>query len=172
MHDSIEKTLKQSRQALDNMEDILEDVFDDLPEQAKELQGRSRAVLHKIAAKLDISLTRAENSAQEAQLQAHLGLMEAQDRLDASRPVIDEYLAQLADRSKTVMGEAELKARLAAMEAEDFWERRGQYIAAEFRESGEKMAGLASEAAEELQSRIKHWSDAFNRSDHQDKRQQ
>lgn len=166
MHESIESTIKRSRKALDSMENILEDAIDDLPDQAKELQGRSRAVLHKIGDKLDISLKRAENSAQEAQLQAHLGLMEAQDRLDASRPVIDEYLAQLADRSKTVMGEAELKARLAAMEAEDFWERRGQYIAAEFRESGKQMVDLASEAAEQLQTQIKHWRESF----HNDKR--
>jgi len=117
--------------------------------------------MKKIREQLDTAADKAEVGAEEAQLQAHLGLMEAKDRIEATRPVVEEYLKEAAEKSKTVMDEAELKAKLAAMEAEDFWERRGKDMSEEFKESAEKMASIAQEAATDLQSRLERWVKTF-----------
>jgi len=163
MEDSIKSAIRQARSTLDKLDEVFNGFVDELPEQAQDVQKRSKVVIKNIREQLDKAADKAEISAEEAQLQAHLGLMEAKDRIEASRPVIEEYLKSAADKTQTAMDEAELKAKLAAMEAEDFWERRGKAMAEEFKQSAEKMASVAKEASTDLQTRLERWAQTFDR---------
>ena len=161
MDETIKAAIKTARDSLNQLDALFEDLVNDLPEQAKDAQQRSRVVMQQIREQLDKAAENAEDSVKEAQVQAHLGVMEAKERIEATRPVVEEYLKDAAEKSKTVMDEAELRAKLAAMEAEDFWETQGKPMSEEFQKSAEQMASIASAAATDLQSRLERWVKAF-----------
>jgi len=102
------------------------------------------------------------------QLQAHLGLKEAQEKLEASRVVIDDYVARSSEESKKLLDEVELKRNLAMMEARDFWEQRGKKMAEEFKESAENMQTMAEKTVADLQQAFGQWQDIFTRTPNND----
>lgn len=165
MEDQIREVMKKSVEALKEIQDSLDDIVEDLPEEAEEIRVRAQKTMNKIRDKLSESIKEAEKETEAAQVQAHLGLMEAHDKIEASRKVVDGYLTQLMQRTRTVMDEMEVKRHLAVMEAEDFWETRGKNLAEEFAKSQQTMMNVATEAAEEMQTHFKRWADIFTGTD-------
>lgn len=161
MEEQTRSAIRASMKEIEEVQRKFDEMVDELPEQTAAVRERTRDTLAKIRAKLDEAMREAGDDAQEAQVQAHLGLMEAQDRLEASRKVVDEYLDRWRDRSRTMMDEAQLKAHLATMEAHDFWERRGQHLVEEFRQSQKSMQSLATMAVGELQEQFGRWNRIF-----------
>ena len=100
--------------------------------------------------------------AEEAQLQAHLGVKEAQEKLEASRLVVDDYLSRTGETSKRLLDEAQLKQQLAMMEARDFWEERGPKMAEEFKESAASFQSVAEKAVDDLQKAFLQFNDIFS----------
>ncbi len=158
MENQIKAAMKKAMESLEEMQDKLEDLAEDIPEEAEEIRKRAEKSMHRITALLKDSAEKAEAGTREAQLQAHLGLMEAHDKLDASRVVFNDQLAQTVDKTKSMLDEAELQRHLAVMEAEDFWEKRGKHIAQEFEKSQAVMLSMASKATEEMQDQFSRWS--------------
>lgn len=83
--------------------------------------------------------------------------MEAREKLEVSREVIESYVAKTSGKSESLMDELELKAHLARMEAEDIWSERGQELSILFTESRETMTDLVGKAANELQEQFSKW---------------
>jgi len=163
MDDKIKDTIKRSLKELDDLEDKLEDWIDDLPEDTAELRATMKNVMKKMHSKLTESVGHGGKLSDEAELQAHLGLMEARDKLDASKDVFDNYLESATEQSKTLMGQVELKSKLAKMEAEDFWEERGPAMKEEFKQSSESMLKVAETAADEFQKQLSKWNSLLTR---------
>ena len=161
MEEQIKAAVRRSLDELREMQAKFDALVDDLPKEAKEIRDRAEAALKAIRTKLDEALQKAGENTQEAQLQAHLGLMEAHDRLDGSRRLIDDHLRQLSERSKTAFDEAELKRHLAMMEAQDFWETRGKHFAAEFERSRDMMMSFTTRAVSDLQVTFENWNELF-----------
>ena len=161
MEEQIKSAIRASMKEIEEVQRKFDEMVDELPEQSAAVRERTRESLTRIRTRLDEAMKEAGDDAQEAQVQAHLGLMEAQDRLEASKKVMDDYLGQWKDRSKTMMDEAQLKAHLATMEAQDFWERRGQHLVEEFRQSSKSMQSLAAMAVDELQEQFGRWNAMF-----------
>jgi len=159
MKNDTKKTVKKAINSIDDIDDVFEDLIENLPETSKHLHKRSRVVLKKIQDRLEKSLKDADAIADEAQLQANLGLMEARDRLEASRPVMEDFIEKAGDRSKQLLDEAQLQAHLAAMEAEDYWERDGREVARQFADSSDEMIRVASEAMDVCQSQLSKWAE-------------
>ena len=158
---AIQSSLKEIEEVQRKFDEMVDATAGHWPEQTAAVRERTRETLAKIRTKLDESMRQAGEEAQDAQVQAHLGLMEAQDRLEASRQLMDGYLDQWRDRSKTAMDEAQVKAHLATMEAQDFWERRGQHLVEEFRQSSKSMQSLATMAVGELHEQFGRWNAVF-----------
>lgn len=165
MEDKIKSAIKRSIDALDDIDDVFEDLLDDLPETARDIQTRSRVTLKNVKKRLGQSLKDADVLADETQLQAHLGLMEARDRIEASKPVMEDLVAKASDRSKQLIDEAELKTHLARMEAEDYWESSGKDMAKKYADSGEKMLESAADSIDELQNRLTGWVKSLKKSE-------
>ncbi len=163
MDDKIKSAIKSSLKELDKLEDVLEDWVDDLPDDTDELRAAMKSAMKKMHAKLSDSIGHGGKLSDEAELQAHLGLMEARDKMDASKEVVDNYLESAAEQSKTLMGQAELKAKLAQMEAEDFWQERGPKLQEEFKQSGETMLKLAETTADEIQKQLGKWNELLGK---------
>lgn len=170
MDANIKGAIARSIKELKNLEDRFDDILDDLPDDVEEISDDVRATLKttlkKIGSKLDDSMSQVKDSGErlsdEAELQAHLGLMEAQDKLQSSRKVFEHYLQNTEDTSKTLLDELELKAHLAKMEAEDFWKERGPELSDEFSKSTDAMVKIASTAADEIQQQFAKWNTAFS----------
>jgi len=158
MDDKIKAAIKRSLEELDELDDKLEDWVDDLPDDTDELRATMKSTMTKIRSKLSDSIGHGGKLSDEAELQAHLGLMEARDKLDTSKEVVDNYLESATEQSKTLMDQVELKSRLAKMEAEDFWEERGPAIKEEFKQSSEAMIKMAESTADEIQKQIGKWN--------------
>jgi len=158
LDDKIKETIKRSLKELDDLDDKLENWIDDLPDDTDELRASMKSVMKKMHGKLTASVGHGGKLSEEAELQAHLGLMEARDKLDTSKEVIDNYLESATEQSKTLMGQIELKSKLAKMEAEDFWEERGPAIKEEFKQSSESMLKVAETTADEIQKQLSKWN--------------
>ena len=161
MEKKIREAIDRSLEELKGIQDKVDDFIDDLPDDTQEIKKTTKNALSQINALLSKSMQQAGDTADEAQLQAHLGLMEAQDKLEASRAVVEDYIARTTDESKKFLDEAELKRHLAVMEAQDFWEKRGANLAAEFKASTETMQNVAEKAIGEMQSAFESWTNQF-----------
>jgi len=161
MDDKLKDAIKASMKELDKLEDKLENWADDLPDDTDELRARLKGAMTKIKGKLSESVGQGGKLSEEAELQAHLGLAEARDKLDASKDIVDNYLESATTKSKTLMGEVELKAKLAKMEAEDFWEERGPSLKEELKQSSDSMMKLAESTADDIQKQLSKWNDLF-----------
>ena len=161
MEKKIRDAVDRSLNELKSIQDKVDDFIDDLPDDGQEIKQSTKKALGQINELLSNSMRKAADHADEAQLQAHLGLMEAQEKLEASRAVVDDYVARATDESKKMLDEAELKRHLAVMEAQDFWEKRGAHLAEEFKTSAETMQSLAERAMQDMQSAFERWNNQF-----------
>jgi len=159
MDDKLKEAVKRSMKELAALEDKMEDWVDDLPDDTDELRASIKRAVGKIHSKLNESIGHGGKLSDEAELQAHLGLMQARDKLEASKDVVDNYLESATGKSKTLMQELELKAKLAKMEAEDFWEERGPKLKDEFNQSSETMLKVAGSTVDEIQKQFSKWND-------------
>lgn len=162
MDEKLKDSLKRSASELKEMQDKFETWAKDAPDDVQDIREVLQKTLKNIGGKLDESKTHGEKLTEEAQLQAHLAMMEAREKLESSRKVFDQYLNQATDQGKTLMDELELKVELARMEAEDFWEKRGPELTEEFKKSRDVMLTLADNAMTEMQSQFKKWNSLFN----------
>jgi len=158
LDDKIKDTIKRSIKELDELGSKFDHWVDDLPDDTVELRATMKSAMQKMHSTLTDAVGQGGKLSEEAELQAHLGLMEARDKLDASKDVVDNYLESAAEQSKTLMDQVELKSKLAKMEAEDFWDERGPAIKAEFKESSESMLKVAEATADEIQKQLSKWN--------------
>jgi len=134
-----------------------------LPDDTHEIKSVAKKTLAQVNTLLNKAVEQAGVQAEEAQLQAHLGVKEAQEKLDASRLVVDDYLSRTGENSKRLLDEAQLKQQLAMMEARDFWEERGSKMAEEFKESAASFQTVAEQAVNDLQSVFSQFNDIFTK---------
>ena len=142
----------------------MDDFIDDIPNDTHEIKATAKKTLAQINQLLNKAVAQSGEKAEEAQLQAHLGVMEAQEKLEASKVVVDDYLSRTGENSKKLLDEVQLKQHLAMMEARDFWEERGSKMAEEFKESAASMQSVAEKAVDDLQKVFMQFNDIFTKS--------
>lgn len=161
MNSSMKEAIDKSLKELESIQSKVDDFIDDLPDDTHEIKSTAKRALGQINELLNKAVAQAGEQAEEAQLQAHLGVMEAQEKLEASKVVVDDYLSRTGEESKRLLDEVQLKQNLAMMEAKDFWETKGKKMAEEFQESAVNMQSVAEKAAVELQSMFSQFNDIF-----------
>lgn len=161
MNSSIKEAIDKSLKELESIQGKVDDFIDELPDDTHEIKTTAKKALGQINELLNKAMSQAGEKAEEAQLQAHLGVMEAQEKLEASKVVVDDYLSRTGEESKRLLDEAQLKQNLAMMEARDFWETRGKKMAEEFQESAAGFQDVAEKAVVDLQSMFSQFNDIF-----------
>ena len=157
--DAIDKSLKE----LESIQGKVDKFIDDLPDDTHDIKTTAKKTLSQINTLLNKAVEQAGSQTEEAQLQAHLGVKEAQEKLQASKLVVDDYLERTGENSKRLLDEMQLKQQLAMMEARDFWEERGSKMAEEFKESAVSMQTMAERAVDELQTAFAQFNDIFKK---------
>lgn len=162
MESKIKEAIDKSLKELESIQAKVDEFIDDIPDDTHEIKATAKKTLAQINQLLNKAVKQAGESADEAQLQAHLGVMEAQEKLKASKVVVDDYMARSGDESKKLLDEIQLKQNLAMMEARDFWEQRGSKMADEFKESAANFQSVAEKAVVDLQSVFSQFNDIFS----------
>lgn len=156
------EAIDRSLEELKSIQGKVDDFIDDLPDDTHEIKKTAKSSLAKINELLKNAVDQSSDQVEEAQLQAHLGVMEAKEKLEACKVVVDDYIARTSDESKKLLDEMELKQNLAMMEARDFWEKRGSSMAEEFKESALNMQSVAERAVGDLQNAFEQWNKTFS----------
>lgn len=164
MESKIKEAIDKSLEQLEAIQGKVDEFIDDIPDDTHEIKATAQKTLKQINELLNKAVAQAGDQAEEAQLQAHLGVMEAQEKLEASKVVVDDYLSRTGEESKRLLDEVQLKQNLAMMEARDFWEQRGSKMAEEFKESAAGMQSVAEKAVEDMQGMFKQFNDIFTQS--------
>lgn len=162
MEKEFRELLNKASDAIGKFEHKVEDITDDLTDDAALLWNDMRTNLDNIKEKLKQAEKSVEDTADEALLQAHLGAIEASDRLKEMSQSLEEFSHKVATKAQSELDTVALRAHLAKMEAEDFWEERGEQLITDFKQSADKVKKLSMEAATEIKSFLDKVTKEFN----------
>lgn len=150
MDKNYKESIDKSTEAMNTLEAKIEGVASDFSQTATNLWGSFKENFADINTKLQDASENFSKVGDEATLQAHLGAMEARDKLETIKDDIEVFTQKVAEDAKVSFDEATLQAYLGKMEAEDFWEKKGPGIKEDFKESAQKVESLAVEAIDEI----------------------
>ena len=150
MEKDFKEAIEKSMKAMQTLEDKVEDLAEEMSESASALWGDFKKSFADMGSKLEGASENFSKEGDETTLQAHLGAMEAREKMEVIKEDVEDFTSKVAENAQTTFDRAKLKAHLAKMEAEDFWERRGQGITEEFNSSKESVEKLAVEAIDEM----------------------
>jgi histone H3/H4 len=150
MNKELKEILEKSSHAIDKLQEKVEEFTDELVGDTADLWQDLKKNFAATKEKLKDASKNLDQKSEEANLQAHLGAMEAHDKLENIKGSVDEFTQKVSSKAQTELDTAALRAHLAKMEAEDFWEKKGKEISREFNESKDKVQKLAVEAASEV----------------------
>jgi gas vesicle protein len=165
MDKDYKQTIDKSTEAMNELESKIEGIASDFTQTATDLWGSFKTNFSDISAKLQDASENFSKVGEETTLQAHLGAMEARDKMESMKDDIEEFTKKVSEDAKVGFDEATLQAHLGKMEAEDFWEKKGPQITEEFKESAENVEKLAVEAIDEITSFFSKLVDDFKESE-------
>ncbi len=150
MNKELKEMLEKSSKALEKLQDTVEDLTGDLADDASDLWTDMKKNFSGVNEKLKTATKDLDKKGDEANLQAHLGAMEAHDKISNIKESVEEFTKQVSSSAETKLDTAALRAHLAKMEAEDFWEKKGEEITKDFKDSSEKVQKLTVDAVGEI----------------------
>jgi hypothetical protein len=136
---------------------------EELADDATELWKDMKKNFSSVNEKLQDASKNLDQKNDEANLKAHLGAMEAHDKLSNIKHSVEEFAHKVSTKASTELDIASLRTHLAKMEAEDFWEKKGKTITHDFTQSKEKVQKLTLEAASEIKEYVEKLTDTFSK---------
>jgi len=152
MEKDFKESIEKSKEAVKGLEQKVDEVSGDLSENVAELWKSFQAKLDQINTKLEGSYKDWEQEGDEAKLQANLGAMEANDKMQEIKESLEEFADKVSQNAQAGLDTVAVKANLAKKEAEALWEEKAPEIQKEFEESKEKVSKMAVEAIDEITS--------------------
>jgi hypothetical protein len=147
MEKAFKKIIEQSKKSLEKAEEKIEDLSEDFNEEVSEVWGTLKERFGKVSEKL----TDAYNEfGDNAELQAHLSLMEARDRLEKVKESAEHFAVHTSKKTKEEYDMVSLKAHLATMDAEDKWEETKKELSHQYAVSKAEAEKLSKKAGEEI----------------------
>lgn len=150
MEKEYKEAVEKSTKAMKELEAKVEDIAGELSESATELWGDFKKNFADMSSKLDAASENISKAGDETSLQAHLGAMEAREKMEGMKSSMEEFADKVGKEAQIGLDTAALQAHLAKMDAEDFWETKGKRISEDFNSSKENVEKLAVEAMDEI----------------------
>ena len=147
MKKELKEIIKESKKSLEKAEEKIEDLSEDLADDAKEFWGDLKKRFSTVNKKLKDAYREFD---EESELQAHLSMMEARDRLEKVKHSAENFALKASKKTKEDLDIAALKAHLAKMEAEDKWEETRKELSHKYAQSKVEVEKLAKKAGEEI----------------------
>jgi uncharacterized phage infection (PIP) family protein YhgE len=162
MDKDFKEAINKSTKAMKELEEKVEDIAGELSESASKLWSDFKSNFADMDSKLNKASEDFSKAGDETTLQAHLGAMEAREKMEKIKDDVSDFTLKVAESAESVFDTATLRAHLGKMEAEDFWEKKGKGIADEFHASKENVEKLAVEAIDEITSFFGKLVEEFN----------
>ena len=162
MEKDFKEAIDKSTKAMSELESKVENIAEELSETATELWGDFKKNFADMSSKLNNASEDFSKAGDETTLQAHLGAMEAREKMEGIKDNVSDFISKVAQSAETAFDTAALKAHLGKMEAEDFWETKGKGISEDFNASKENVEKLAVEAIDEITSFFSKLVSDFN----------
>lgn len=147
MKKEFKEIIDEARESLEKAEDKIEELSDDFSEDVSEFWDDLKKRFAQVNDKLKDAYNEFEG---ESELQAHLSMMEARDRLEKVKQSAENFAITASKKTKEEMSMVNLKAHLAKMEAEDTWENSKKELSYAYGESKEEVEKLAKKAGKEI----------------------
>ena len=143
MKEDLQKYIQSSQKELEKISKAIEERYTSLTEEAKEYGG----ALKKYISGIEETLKKAED---ETQLQSHLMMMEAKEKMEEIKDDLDTFLSHTAKKGQVELDLLTLKAHLLKLETESLWEEKRKSFSRLYSQSQIEAARLADKAVHEL----------------------
>ena len=143
MKEDLQKYIRSSRKELEKISDAIEKRYASLTEEAKEYGSALKTYISGI----EETLKKAEG---ETQLQSHLMMMEAKEKMEEIKDDLDAFLSHTAQKGQEELDLLALKTHLLKLEAESFWEEKRKSFSRLYSQSQIEATRLADKALHEL----------------------
>lgn len=147
MKKEFNELIEAARESVEKAEEKIEALSKDFTEEANEFWSELKQHFSKIKDKLEDAY---HEFSDEAELQGHLSIMEARDRLEVIRDSAENFMFQISKKTEKELEISELKAHLAKMEAEDKWEETKKELSHQYAVSKADVGLLAKKAGKEI----------------------
>ena len=147
MEKEFKKIIEEAKESLEKAEEKIEELSDDFTEDVSEFWGELKTHFTQVNNKLKDAYNEFEG---KSELQAHLSMMEARDRLEKVKQSAENFAIIASKKTKEEMSIATLKAHLAKMEAEDTWDETKKELSHTYGESKIEVEKLAKNAGKEI----------------------
>ncbi|CAA6825921.1 MAG: Unknown protein [uncultured Sulfurovum sp.] len=152
MEKDYKEAIEKSTEAMNVLESKVESIANDFNKTSTDLWDSFKINFTDMNEKLKTASENFSKIGEETTLQAHLGAMEARDKMENMKEDIEDFTQKVAQNAQVTMDEATLQMHLGKKEAEDFWEKKAPFIKEDFQESKESVEKLALEAIDEIGS--------------------
>ena len=139
--------ITESKRSLEKVEDKIESFSEDFTEETAVLWLKLKKRLSGIKSKLEDAYDHFED---EAELKAHLGVMEAREQIENLRDTMDNFTHKVSNNLQGELDTAALRAHLAKMESEDLWSERQKELTVMYDRSKDEVEKLAKRSLEEM----------------------
>lgn len=147
MDKEFKNIIEKSKESLEKAEEKIEGLSGEFAEDVSEFWGELKGRFAKVSDKLKDAYKEFDD---EAELQAHLSMMEARDRLEAVKESAENFAITVSHKTKQEFDMASLRSHLAKMEAEDTWEENKKEISHKYAQSKVEVENMAKKAGEEI----------------------
>ncbi|RRS32644.1 MAG: hypothetical protein P794_00870 [Epsilonproteobacteria bacterium (ex Lamellibrachia satsuma)] len=147
MEKEFKELIEASKESLEKAEEKIDALSKDFTEDANEFWSELKQRFTKIKDKLEDAYKEFND---EADLQAHLSMMEARDRLEIVRDSAENFIFHVSRKAEKELDISELRAHLAKMEAEDKWEETKKEVSHQYAVSKADVELLAKKAGKEI----------------------
>jgi len=137
--------LDETTEAIEKLESEVEELSEDFSGEAIGLWDDVKMHFSDVKDKLRTA-SKDQEMSNNAQLHAHLGAMEAHDKMSGIKDTVEVFTNKVSEKSQAEVDAAALRAHLAKIEAGDFWKKKGKKMSSDFNESSDKVREQAFEA--------------------------
>lgn len=147
MGNDLKDIIKDTKKSIKKSEEKFEDFTEDFNDEVKDFWKDLKKQFFKVEEKLEDSFMQFEGN---AELQGHLGMMEARDRVEHMQDAMDQFALKVANKTQQELDTAALKSHLAKMDTEDFWSEREKEISLMYEKSKIEVEQLSKKAGKEM----------------------
>ena len=147
MKKEFKELITESKESLKKIEDKIESLSEDFSEEINEFWSDLKKHLSGVEDKLEESYDHLED---QAELKAHLGIMEAHDMTENMKEATQEFTYLISNHVQEEVDMTLLQVHLAKMEGESLWNEKEKILSDMYKDSKSEAEKLAKKSLEEI----------------------
>ncbi len=148
MEKVFKEIIEESKKSLEDTEKKIEALSAEFTEESAEIWVDLKKHFSNINDKLKVAYNAFENS---AELQGHLGMMEARDRVERIKGSAENFVLKVSKKTKEIdLDTIALKAHLAKMDSKDLWDEKEKEFSTLYSNSKVEAEKLTQRAGKEM----------------------